>query len=266
MTDTDILLLALDADIASVRTREHVRKCARCTVRVASVRRAVAELAGQAHDTPQSAGPIIACLDETALARLASGEPRSATPAEIAHLLHCAHCRGELASLVELLGDSSIAHEIRAAEIQPDARFTRRHLPTFAAAAVLLLLAWPTGRRWLAPSAPSSVRESVAHRGPTIAASGAPTLLTPKSDVDGLPTFSWTAVSGARRYRLTLYDHSGHVVYESEVTDTTLALPDSIVLARAVVYGWQVEARTGIDRWTPSELAIFTLAAPGRKR
>jgi hypothetical protein len=75
----------------------------------------------------------------------------------------------------------------------------------------------------------------------------------------------WSPVAGADRYRLTVFDAAGNVVYAAEVSDTVVAFPDSIVLAPGVAYLWKVDARTGFDRWAASELAEFRVAGPRRR-
>jgi hypothetical protein len=112
---------------------------------------------------------------------------------------------------------------------------------------------------------PSNGTNAAVHRGPTITAAGAPRSLSPVGDIATGRSFLWTAVSGSDRYRLTLYDRAGHVLYEAQVGDTTLVLPDSVVLARGIPYVWQVEARTGVDRWTSSDVAEFVVAANGAR-
>jgi hypothetical protein len=199
-----------------------------------------------------------ACLDESALARLVGDDGTYATHIEIAHLVGCAHCRSELASLAALLSDPGIAGEIRTLETQP---IVRRHraprflLGALAAAAVVLLFARPVAVRWFSAS------DAEVHRGPTIDASGAPRLVSPAGDVEAAPIFVWTGVAESDRYRLTLYDGAGHVVYEAQLRDTTLALPASVALARGVPYVWRVDARMGLDRWTSSESAEFFVGA-----
>jgi hypothetical protein len=75
----------------------------------------------------------------------------------------------------------------------------------------------------------------------------------------------WTSVTGADRYRVTLFDAQGLVLFETQVGDTIARLPDSLTFARGQTYLWKVEARTGWDRWAASELVEFSIpgsAAP----
>ena len=269
VSETDMLLMTLDSGTASRRTIEHMLTCGPCSMRLANLRRVVAEVAAQPGIDAKTAAPGPACLDEAALAQLiddVAGRP--ATRGEIVHLVACAHCRGELASLAALTEDPVIADEIQLAERQFGARPDRRRrsrwmLPpklvgALAAAAVVLLVV-RVGTQWSARSASLDGSAAAPHRAPTIAAMEAPRSLFPVGDVQPPRAFIWSAVSGSDRYRLTLYDGAGHVVYEAQVRDTSVALPDSVKLARGAPYVWQVEARTAIDRWTSSETAEFVV-------
>jgi hypothetical protein len=75
----------------------------------------------------------------------------------------------------------------------------------------------------------------------------------------------WSPVAGADRYRVTVFDATGGVVYASESSDTVLAFPDSVALVPGAAYLWKVDARTGFDRWAASELAEFRVAGPRRQ-
>jgi len=75
----------------------------------------------------------------------------------------------------------------------------------------------------------------------------------------------WSPVAGADRYRVTVFDATGGVVYATEVSDTVVAFPDSVALVPGDSYLWKVDARTGFDRWAASELAEFTIAGARRR-
>jgi hypothetical protein len=270
LSNADMLMLTFQSESASKRTLEHLRTCDTCTGRLATLRRVIAELAANVGSEPESAGPGPSCLNEVALARLVdrdAGTP--ATRDEMAHLIGCAHCRSELASLASLVDDPGIADEIRAAEAGAGARPNRARSPRYpwpklvgalATAAVVVLVARVATTRMSATNTSLGGADTV-HRAPTITALEAPKSLFPIGDVEAARNFAWTAVSGSDRYRLTLYDNSGHVLYEAQVTDTTLALPDTVRLSRGVPYVWQVEARTAIDRWTNFETTEFVIVA-----
>ena len=269
LTDMDILLLALeDGGTPSDYTVQHVRACESCRARLNRFRGVLGEVAALPDDMTVDSDP---CLDESTLALLADDSGATmATHRQIAHLTRCAHCRRELASLASLLADPQVAREIREFEpvsiSTPASRrrfaFPVRGVSALAAAAVVLFLVSPAGERVSRPTPRHDGVEAPSHRAPTITASEAPVPKSPVGDVDAVAAFRWNAVPGADRYRLTLYNDAGHVVYEAQLLDTTLALPDAVVTLPGRSYLWQVEARTGLDRWTSPELIEFRVVAP----
>ncbi len=265
----DILLLALeDRGTPSGHAVQHVTACESCRTRVNRFRGVLGEIAALPDDMTGDSDP---CLDESTLAPLADDSGATmATDEQIAHLARCAHCRHELASLASLLADPQVAEEIRELEpfsiSTPASRrrfaFPVRGISALAAAAVVLVLVSPAGERVSRSTPRRDSVEATSHRAPTITASEAPVPKSPVGDVDAVAGFRWNAVRGADRYRLTLYNDAGHVMYEAQLLDTTLALPDSVVALPGRSYLWQVEARTALDRWTPPELVEFRVVAP----
>lgn len=154
-----------------------------------------------------------------------------------------------MASVARAIADPGIAREV--ATIRGIHRRTvyRIALPLAAAAALLLVFSWPRNR------------EGGGHRGePPVAST--PNPIAPVGVVASGSPLQWTAVAGADRYRVTLSDPSGRLLYETQVTDTVVSLPDSIVLVPGRSYVWLVEARTGFDRWSTSRLVEFSVAGP----
>jgi anti-sigma factor RsiW len=197
-----------------------------------------------------SGPPTADCLDDDTVAALAEGILDAARrQAVMPHLSRCPRCRAAVASVARALADPGIAREV--ATIQGIRRrgVYRIALPLAAAAALLLVFAWPRGR------------ESGGHRGQPPAAT-TPTPIAPVGVVASASPIQWTAVAGADRYRVTLSDTSGRLLYETRVTDTVVSLPDSIVLVPGRSYVWLVEARTGFDRWSTSRLVEFSIAGP----
>ncbi|HUF27868.1 MAG TPA: hypothetical protein VMM18_12910 [Gemmatimonadaceae bacterium] len=190
---------------------------------------------------------MIAALAEDGL------EPRLRADV-LPHVAGCASCRSAVASVARALESPSITRELAAVR-----RVPRRGLLTYAvpiaAAAVLLLLAIP--HRVDDPLPP--------HRAAPITASPAPTAVWPVGVVSGAPSLRWTAVSGADRYRVTLFDAEGTVLHETELDGTITQLPASVVLDSGRPYWWRVEARTGFDRWTASDLIEFAIAEGARR-
>lgn len=193
------------------------------------------------------------CLDDDTIAALAEGSlDAGSRSSALAHVASCARCRRAVASVARALTDHAVAREVRAAT-WGRRRILRIALPT-AAAAVLLLLSWPSS-----PNEGGS-----GHRAPPSAPPAAPAPISPVGAVAEAGILQWTGVSGADRYRVTLFDAQGRVLFEVEVSDTVAILPDSLTLVRRQAYLWKIEARTGFDRWSPSELVEFSIggAAP----
>jgi hypothetical protein len=189
------------------------------------------------------------CLDDDTVAAFAEGAlDAAARAAVLPHLAGCARCRGAVASVARALADSGVAREVRGVEGGGRRRFYRIVLPLAAAAALLLVLVLP---RQGDDSGPP-------HRDPPADAS-APVPIAPVGVVAEASPLIWTAVAGADRYRVTLSDAGGVVLYETQLTDTVTALPDSIVLVSGRSYVWIVEARTGFDRWSTSRLVEFSI-------
>ena len=196
------------------------------------------------------------CLDDDTLTALAAGTLGADMRAAVTpHVASCARCRQLVASVARAIADPEVAREIRAAEGDA-AEVKRSRLQRagwigvgVAAASVLLLLAWPP------PS-----QEPLPHRAPPMTAAPAPEALSPVGTVAEARSLRWTAAPGADRYRVTLFDAAGTILYETEVADTEAALPDSVLPVPGVTYWWEVEARVGFDRWAASELIEFSVA------
>lgn len=198
----------------------------------------------------RSESPTAACVDDDTIAALAAGTLRAEQRAAVVpHVASCARCRALVASVARALADGGVAREVRAVDKPGWHRVSWIALPV-AAAAVLLLLVWPRGADDGGP----------VHRAPPITAAPAPAPISPVGAVAEAPRLQWAAVPGADRYRVTLFDAGGSVLYETQLPDTVAALPDSIVLAPGRPYLWKVEAGTGFDRWAASELVEFSLA------
>lgn len=206
------------------------------------LRQAFATTARSAEATPQ-------CLDDDTVAALSEGtldaEPRAAA---LPHLASCAACREAVASVSRALSDPSVAREAKGVRRLPRRVFYRIALPLAAAAALVLILARPR----------PDLNQPL-HRAPTITAAVAPAPISPVGRVAGAASLQWTAVAGADRYRVTLFDAEGRVLYETELTGTVATVPDSVALVPGRPYLWKVEARTGFDRWSASDLIEFSI-------
>lgn len=199
------------------------------------------------------AGPD--CFDEETIAAVVDGalDPGERRAA-IEHLAACARCRSAVASISRLLADDAVA----AASAEGTARRPGRRwgvpLGLAAAAALVLVFAWP---RRVDDGLP-------VHRDPTLTAASTPALVAPVGTIAAAGVLQWRAVTGASRYRLTLFDAQGRVLYETQLADTAAILPDSVAVVSGQSYLWKVEARTGWDRWTTSPLVEFRVAPAAR--
>lgn len=247
-----LLQLAAGEVVADGVARAHLAQCESCQALLAEFRLQVAGLRDSASGR---AVPGNDCLDELALARLVEGvvDP-AARERQVAHLATCGHCRTELAALAGLAADPAIARELGSAS-------SRWHVPGrravlgLAGLAAAVLVAVTLVRSPDRGHLPE-------HRGPTITAADAPIPVAPVGEVASATELTWSAVAGADRYRVTLFRADGQVLLDAEVGDTVLVLPDSVALRPGESHFWQVEARTGPDRWTESGLMEFRLGSP----
>lgn len=161
------------------------------------------------------------------------------------HLARCGECR---AAVVE------------ATAILRPAR--RARLPVFAsiaaaAAAVLFFTVWPQAGP--SPVPPASHRDAPA-------ASVAPAAIAPAGPSDEVREFVWSRAAGAERYRLTLFDAEGAVLWKVATTDTLLRLPAFVPLYPGRQYLWKVESRSGWDTWESSALTPFEIGGQDTSR
>jgi len=193
------------------------------------------------------------CLPDDVIAALADGSLAPEVRASVLpHVASCARCRGAVASLARALADPAVAREISV--FSGRRRWYRITVPLAAAAVLLLLLSSPAGER------------SPAHRGPPPPPPATtPVPRSPLGAVAAVDDLRWSPVAGADRYRVTVFDATGRVMYASEVSDTVALFPDSVPLVPGASYLWKVDGRTGFDRWAASELAEFKVAGPRRR-
>lgn len=207
--------------------------------------------------SPLNAPSTPNCLDDDMVAGVAEGTLDPEIHATLLpHLAECARCRTVVASVARALGDPAVAREARAVERdgpRPVQRIGRIAVGIAAVAALLLL------------ARPPRFEEPLPHRAPSITAAPAPEAVWPVGSVADARSLRWTTVAGADRYRVSLFDAQGRVLYESVLAGTEAVLPDSVQLAPRETYWWKVDARLGFDRWAASELVEFSIAgAPSR--
>jgi len=159
------------------------------------------------------------------------------------HLARCATCRLEIIDAKEVLGTPRRA---RWRVMAPVAA---------AAAAVLLFMAWP-------PDGPLPSERPI-HRDAPVSTGAAPVPVSPVGATGEITDLVWTRAPGADRYRLTLFDQEGSVLWRATTVDSLVSIPDSVVIEEGEVYLWRVEGRVGWDVWEASELTRFQLEEVG---
>lgn len=188
-------------------------------------------------DHPNDTGDGVTHLDASLLAlyldRRAT-EPEGARVEQ--HLASCPGCRADWVAAQGVVQS-------------PRARHPMLVLVPLAAAATLVLLLMPQGR-------------SPGHREPLVVTTQAPVGIAPSGNVTGPGAMVWSRVPGADRYRVSVFDSAGRVLWEQATPDTAMALPSSVRLAPHAVHFWRVYARTGYDRWVESSLMEFRIEAP----
>lgn len=194
------------------------------------------------------------CLQDDLIAALAEGSlADDVRSSALPHVAACPRCRAQVASVARALADPDVARELPETR-ERDRRRYRLTLP-LAAAAVLLLLLW------------LPADEDSPHRGPPQPSPA--TVPVPRSPVGAVASVNdlrWSIVAVADRYRVTVFDAGGRVMYAAEVADTIVLFPDSVALVPGASYLWKVDARTGFDRWSGSELVEFSVAGRERAR
>jgi len=187
-------------------------------------------MTGFSDDTHPGPDNLAAYLDR----RLAA----SARAEVEAHVAWCDECRSELREVSGILRTDGAKSRRRLVWIGP---------AVAAAAAIVLLVAYPRG-----PSAD----EDPAHRDAPGAVDYAPILTSPAPEAagPGARILRWTRVERADRYRVTVFDGAGTVVWRTETPDTLVSLPDAAGLVAGMSYLWRVDARVGVDRWVESRL------------
>jgi hypothetical protein len=255
----DLLRYALEREGSHPALQAHVRGCAECAAAAARLRANAAALWRGADVRFERTAE---CLDDDMVAAMAEGSLTAEVRADaVRHLATCALCRNAVASVARALADPEVVRAVRATDAGGVRRWAGRiGIPVGAAAAAVLLV--------LVLRQPDP-REGATHRGPPTAATEPLTVqsigamvVAPRSPIGtvaGAGVFSWGRVEGADRYRMTLFDASSAVVFETETADTVVALPDSVPLRAGQTYLWKVEARTGWDRWSPSDLVEFSI-------
>jgi len=248
-----VQLVFADTSLGGDAVSKHVAGCAEC-------RGAVDMLRTEANVMRLAAVPAIDetgdCLDDESIAAFAQGNVGSADAASaVTHLLTCARCREEVASVARLLDAPEVKSEIERLAEHPGGKH-RRHLLRVlfvagALAAGLLIMLVPG----------SSQLAKRLYREESVTGAAAPRLVAPVGTMTASDAFRWTSVPRADRYRITVFARDGSVIWEAQTRDTSIAALDHLVRAPSDTILWRVEAHVGWeDRWASSDLAMLTFA------
>lgn len=205
----------------------------------------------------ESAAPD-GCLDADAIAALIDGD--IAGDAEIlAHVASCVLCRERVASAAEAIADPAIRAEMNAVDhsrrvTRSPKRWVGVSLATMAAAAAVLVVIGPL-KSFRNSDVPGDL--AAIHRDASITSTIAPRIVSPGPSATFTDSLRWTSVASADLYRIRVWNPSGDVVWSAESRDTILAIPRE--LTANTRYLWEVDARTGWDRWVSSNFVEFTL-------
>jgi hypothetical protein len=206
-------------------------------------------------------------LDEIALAELLDATSGDAINAKYAaHLAACDECQRALAELRAIVGDPSVRAELDRPEWRGRARIAR---PVKRRAMRVAIGAIAAAALVLVGVRVSMVRDHVGdaeprYRHATIESAAAPLLISPTGNVARVDMLRWTSVPRADRYRVTVFDSSGAVAWESEVGDTSVGVPRAVASEWRGEFRWKVEARTSFDRWVDSEFGGFSVSGAAR--
>ena len=260
---SDLLLYALQLfEKQEMRhTAHHVNQCASCRATIVGIREVASVLQSSGGESAETKN----CLDETTVANIVDLGVNMTERADLVpHLAACSRCREQVASVARLLRDSSIAAEIARTESSATPVTRRWRVAgagalTALAAGVLFMVAGFRDRAGVTQLA-AGATDSEAHREQSVTTTVAPSLVFPIGAVAAADTFRWTSVPHADRYRLTVHDREGTVVWEADGSDTAMAAPAAITRHLGTAFLWKVEARTGWDRWVSSDLIEFSFA------
>jgi hypothetical protein len=235
-----------DQDAVDPTTASHVSACVDCTREVAALRTAAAVFRG-ADGASAPRTPLCPPDDQiAALAERALGAKER--DALLPHVGSCSRCRGLLASLSRARRSLEGSEELDVLGhpgdvVKRGVRWRSIMIPV-AAAAVLLLVIWSRGER------PPLREPPATHQ--------APRPIRPVGQVAAPTSLVWSSIPQAGRYRVTIFDREGGVVWETQTADTSVSLPDTVHLGYGVEYYWKVSARIELNRWADSPLTGFT--------
>lgn len=251
-----LVTIAFDEAGADASVARHVRTCAACTAEMRRLREAASVL----QLAQESGHGTASCVDELTIANIATGGAAQLDATTTAHLAECERCRAQLAGALATLQAPEISKEIERLEQNRSLPATRR-VPNWARmtalAAALAGIALVPQLIRTGASDPATAARELRDSDPSITMTPPPRIIAPKGPVARAAMLTWTSVPGANRYAVTVFDKEGTVVWETETSDTAIALPPAVVQTHGNVYLWKVEAHTSWNRSAESELVEF---------
>jgi hypothetical protein len=226
----------------------HAESCPSCTGELRRLGSPVSAVLVPASVAPDSRP---GCLDDFVIAAFADASLEEAErDVAVAHLAGCGRCRVAVSSVTSALTGKDMPAAIsELARARRSGRFLAISAGLVGAAVVAGLL--------LVSSSP--IRNPVPHRDGGVSGGPEPVTISPVGPSRSVQVLRWQQVAGADRYRVTVFEEDGRVLFETVVADTMAPLPETVELEPGRSYYWLVAARTDIDRWSTSSLAEFSV-------
>jgi anti-sigma factor RsiW len=166
------------------------------------------------------------------------------------HLASCAECRAELVEIRAIVAEG-VAKQAPRPVLE---RYGRLAGVLTAAAAVIIVAAIAVGRMPRNAVDPERLRlDTRENRGAFALVSPSESTVPARGSV-----FRWHSASTASTYRLTITDSAGTPVWSQTTGDTSVVLPDSVVLRTGARYRWYVDALGADGRSATTGVRSFT--------
>lgn len=207
------------------------------------------------------------CLTDREIGTLVDGTAENLEAVRLAHLAACVRCCRRVAGVARLLNDDVVTAERQRIDAFAPGGVRRRDSLVPAAAGMALAAAALAGLllhpgRSVDRSQPLDPADT-RYRERAITTTAAPLILGPLGRATANDTLRWTSVVHADRYRVRVFDRAGTLVWDTQIVDTAVAIPARLERAMPASYLWNVQARTGWDRWVVSEWSELTIQARG---
>lgn len=256
---SELVAIAFGDSATDAITLQHVKTCHSCSAELQRLRQAAVLL----HVAAGPGGRGAHCLDESVIAAAATGGIQALEPTAVAHLSQCTYCRSQLSAALAVLEAPEVVNEV--ARLGAGGMTARRRR-TFNLAGAALLAAAVAGvvlvPQLMRMRADVSVRgaQDLRDSDSTITMTLPPRALSPSGAIGRVDTLVWTSVPGADRYSVTVFGSAGVVLWATETTDTTAAVPRGTLAGANQLYFWKVAAHTGWNRVAESDLIEFTVS------